>query len=135
MPTNQISVAANNRGDVPALLGALNPDVLARVTVHAVDAVEPLVERLLATTTSEAEIEKDVERLVRWLTRSPVHLVLIGIAALWLVPTVALLVTSFRPRSDALSMRSMPCCRRWFSLSLKGAMRRCCRMSRRTTPC
>jgi alpha-glucoside transport system permease protein len=43
------------------------------------------------------------ERLVRAVTRSPVHIVLIAIAAIWLVPTVALLVTSFRPRSDALS--------------------------------
>ena len=41
--------------------------------------------------------------MVRWITRSPVHIVLIAIAALWLVPTVALLVTSFRPRDDALS--------------------------------
>jgi alpha-glucoside transport system permease protein len=43
------------------------------------------------------------ERLVKFLTRSPVHLVLIGIAAIWLVPTVGLAVTSFRPRSDILS--------------------------------
>ena len=43
------------------------------------------------------------ERLVRAVTRSPVHIVLLAIAALWLVPTVALLVTSFRPRNDALS--------------------------------
>jgi alpha-glucoside transport system permease protein len=43
------------------------------------------------------------ERLVGWITRSPVHIVLLAIAALWCVPTVALLVTSFRPRSDALS--------------------------------
>jgi alpha-glucoside transport system permease protein len=43
------------------------------------------------------------ERLVAILTKSPVHLALIFIAALWLVPTVALLVTSVRPRSDTLS--------------------------------
>jgi alpha-glucoside transport system permease protein len=43
------------------------------------------------------------ERLVGLLTRSPLHIVLIGLAALWLVPTVGLLVTSFRDRSDALS--------------------------------
>jgi alpha-glucoside transport system permease protein len=43
------------------------------------------------------------ERLVRMLTRSPVHIVLIIIAAIWLVPTVALLITSVRPRSDTLS--------------------------------
>jgi alpha-glucoside transport system permease protein len=43
------------------------------------------------------------ERLVGFVTRSPVHIVLIALAALWLVPTVGLLVTSFRDRSDALS--------------------------------
>ncbi|MFL5918817.1 MAG: carbohydrate ABC transporter permease [Gaiellaceae bacterium] len=43
------------------------------------------------------------ERLVRMLTRSPVHIALIIIAAIWLVPTVALLITSVRPRSDTLS--------------------------------
>jgi alpha-glucoside transport system permease protein len=43
------------------------------------------------------------ERLVRFLTRSPLHLVLIAIAAIWLVPTVGLAITSFRPRSDILS--------------------------------
>jgi len=43
------------------------------------------------------------QRLVGMLTRSPVHIVLIAIAALWLVPTVGLAVTSFRPRSDILS--------------------------------
>jgi alpha-glucoside transport system permease protein len=43
------------------------------------------------------------ERLVGMVTRSPVHLALIAIAALWLVPTVGLAITSFRPRSDILS--------------------------------
>ena len=43
------------------------------------------------------------ERLVAFITRSPVHLVLIAIAAIWLVPTVGLAVTSIRPRSDILS--------------------------------
>jgi alpha-glucoside transport system permease protein len=43
------------------------------------------------------------ERLVGMVTRSPVHIALIAIAALWLVPTVGLAVTSFRPRSDILS--------------------------------
>jgi alpha-glucoside transport system permease protein len=43
------------------------------------------------------------ERLVKFLTRSPVHLVLIAIAAIWLVPTVGLAITSIRPRSDILS--------------------------------
>ena len=43
------------------------------------------------------------ERLVGFLTRTPVHIALIAIAAVWLVPTVGLAVTSFRPRSDILS--------------------------------
>jgi alpha-glucoside transport system permease protein len=43
------------------------------------------------------------ERLVKFLTRSPLHLLLIAIAAIWLVATVGLAVTSFRPRSDILS--------------------------------
>jgi alpha-glucoside transport system permease protein len=43
------------------------------------------------------------ERIVGILTRSPVHIALIAIAALWLVPTVGLAITSFRPRSDILS--------------------------------
>ena len=36
------------------------------------------------------------ERLVRVLTRTPLHFALIGIALLWLVPTVGLALTSFR---------------------------------------
>jgi alpha-glucoside transport system permease protein len=43
------------------------------------------------------------ERLVGFISRTPVHIALIAIAALWLVPTVGLAVTSFRPRSDILS--------------------------------
>jgi alpha-glucoside transport system permease protein len=36
------------------------------------------------------------ERMVRALTRTPLHIVLIGISLLWLVPTVGLALTSFR---------------------------------------
>ncbi|MFL5945173.1 MAG: carbohydrate ABC transporter permease [Gaiellaceae bacterium] len=43
------------------------------------------------------------ERLVRMITRSPVHIALLIIGGLWLVPTVALLITSVRERSDTLS--------------------------------
>jgi alpha-glucoside transport system permease protein len=39
-------------------------------------------------------------RLVAFLTRSPVHVALLLIAVIWLVPTVGLAITSFRPRSD-----------------------------------
>ena len=36
------------------------------------------------------------ERLVRLLTRTPLHIALVGIALVWLVPTVGLALTSFR---------------------------------------
>ncbi len=36
----------------------------------------------------------------RALTRSPLHLLLIGLALVWMLPTVGLLVTSFRPTQD-----------------------------------
>jgi alpha-glucoside transport system permease protein len=36
------------------------------------------------------------ERLVRLISRGPLHIALIGIALLWLVPTVGLALTSFR---------------------------------------
>jgi alpha-glucoside transport system permease protein len=42
-------------------------------------------------------------RLVAFLTRSPVHIVLIIVALVWLVPSVGLLITSFRPRPDIAS--------------------------------
>jgi alpha-glucoside transport system permease protein len=40
------------------------------------------------------------ERLVHFITRTPVHLALLAIAVIWLVPTVGLAITSFRPRDD-----------------------------------
>ncbi len=36
------------------------------------------------------------ERLVRLLSRAPLHIALVGIALIWLVPTVGLALTSFR---------------------------------------
>ncbi|MBA3475918.1 MAG: carbohydrate ABC transporter permease [Actinobacteria bacterium] len=39
-------------------------------------------------------------RIVRALNRTPIHVALGLIALVWLAPTVGLLVTSFRPRSD-----------------------------------
>ena len=42
-------------------------------------------------------------RLVSFITRSPLHLVLIGIAVIWLVPTIGLAITSFRPESEIAS--------------------------------
>jgi alpha-glucoside transport system permease protein len=40
------------------------------------------------------------ERLVRLLGRTPIHLALGFIALIWLLPSVGLLITSFRPRED-----------------------------------
>jgi len=34
------------------------------------------------------------------LTRSPIHLLLIGLALIWMLPTIGLLITSFRPPQD-----------------------------------
>ena len=42
-------------------------------------------------------------RIVEFISRSPVHIVLIAVAVIWLVPSVGLLVTSFRPRPDIAS--------------------------------
>jgi alpha-glucoside transport system permease protein len=43
------------------------------------------------------------ERLVELARRAPVHAVLVAIALAWMVPSVGLLVTSFRPRPDIAS--------------------------------
>ncbi|MEJ2209615.1 MAG: carbohydrate ABC transporter permease [Anaerolineae bacterium] len=41
-----------------------------------------------------------LERLVRFLQKTPIHLVIILIATIWMLPTFALLVSSFRPASQ-----------------------------------
>ena len=40
------------------------------------------------------------ERIVTWISRTPVHIILALIALIWLVPTIGLLITSFRPSAD-----------------------------------
>jgi alpha-glucoside transport system permease protein len=40
------------------------------------------------------------ERVSRWVGRSPVHIVLGLIGLVWLIPSLGLLITSFRPSSD-----------------------------------
>ena len=40
------------------------------------------------------------ERVVQWMNKTPVHIALGLVGLVWLAPTVGLLVTSFRPRSD-----------------------------------
>jgi alpha-glucoside transport system permease protein len=40
------------------------------------------------------------ERIIQFLNKTPIHIALGIVALIWLAPTVGLLVTSFRPRSD-----------------------------------
>jgi alpha-glucoside transport system permease protein len=40
------------------------------------------------------------ERIVRFIQRTPVHVALLAISVIWLVPTIGLAVTSFRPRGE-----------------------------------
>ena len=39
-------------------------------------------------------------KIKKWFSQLPVHVVLIGLCLIWLVPTIGLLVTSFRPVQD-----------------------------------
>ena len=48
----------------------------------------------------QAKEETTSARLIRALNRTPIHIALGIIALIWLAPTIGLLVTSFRPRSD-----------------------------------
>jgi alpha-glucoside transport system permease protein len=52
----------------------------------------------MATVETAATISAQTrsERLVRLLSRAPLHIALVGIALIWLVPTVGLALTSFR---------------------------------------
>jgi alpha-glucoside transport system permease protein len=53
-----------------------------------------------ADATVAPRAETPSARLVRFITRAPVHIALLTIAVIWLVPTIGLAVTSFRPRSE-----------------------------------
>jgi alpha-glucoside transport system permease protein len=54
----------------------------------------------MATVDSAVSIRAQTrgERLVRLVSRGPLHIALVGIALIWLVPTVGLALTSFRKR-------------------------------------
>jgi alpha-glucoside transport system permease protein len=54
----------------------------------------------LSDTTVRAPARTLSERLARIAGRSPVHIILGLIAIVWLVPSIGLLVTSFRPSAD-----------------------------------
>jgi alpha-glucoside transport system permease protein len=43
------------------------------------------------------------ERIAHAASRGPLHIALIAIAVVWCVPTIGLLLTSFRPKDDILS--------------------------------
>jgi len=50
-----------------------------------------------------ASSETASARLIRGLNRTPIHIFLGIVALIWLAPTIGLLVTSFRPRTDIQS--------------------------------
>jgi alpha-glucoside transport system permease protein len=56
-----------------------------------------------AAETVRVQRETTSARIVGALGRGPLHIALIGLAVLWLVPTIGLLVTSFRPRGEIQS--------------------------------
>ena len=55
---------------------------------------------VIEDTTVRAPARTMTERLARVAGRGPTHVILVLIALLWLVPTIGLLITSFRPSSD-----------------------------------
>ena len=54
----------------------------------------------LAGTTVRERPQTLSGRILRALNRTPIHIILGIIAVIWLAPTIGLLITSFRPRSD-----------------------------------
>ena len=50
--------------------------------------------------TVKAPARTPAERLTQFVGRAPVHLALAIVALIWLVPTIGLFITSFRPRSE-----------------------------------
>ncbi len=54
----------------------------------------------LQDTTVGARPRTTSERITRWISRTPVHIILGLIGLVWLVPTIGLFITSFRPSAD-----------------------------------
>jgi alpha-glucoside transport system permease protein len=59
-----------------------------------------MTEATLESAEARREPRTMSERIVRFLGRTPIHLALGFIALIWLLPSVGLLITSFRPRAD-----------------------------------
>jgi alpha-glucoside transport system permease protein len=57
----------------------------------------------LENTTVQAPPRTASERLARFVSRSPTHIILGLIGLVWMVPTIGLLITSFRPSADMRS--------------------------------
>lgn len=51
----------------------------------------------------EAGKEPIGDRLAQFVSRTPIHIVVVGISLLWILPSVGLLISSLRPRDDVLS--------------------------------
>ena len=51
----------------------------------------------------EAPPRSTSERITRMLTKAPIHIALALVGLIWLLPTIGLLITSFRPASEILS--------------------------------
>jgi alpha-glucoside transport system permease protein len=57
----------------------------------------------LQETTARSEPRTASERISRMISKSPVHIILGLIGLIWLVPTIGLFITSFRPAADMRS--------------------------------
>jgi alpha-glucoside transport system permease protein len=51
----------------------------------------------------EAPPRTTTERITRTISKAPIHIALAVVGLIWLLPTIGLLITSFRPASDILS--------------------------------
>jgi alpha-glucoside transport system permease protein len=51
----------------------------------------------------EAPPRTTTERITRTISKAPIHIALAIVGLIWLLPTIGLLITSFRPASDILS--------------------------------